>query len=435
MSSFESANPYGGFGEQHPLGNSKEDGDKPNESKELLNTFTLDNITYLLEHVEDYENALEEKISEKTELPPETLSKCKELLKSFHEKAKKELQIATLVATLFAPTPAYSTVNEEVIETDSTTEQAETFEAKVDTCLQTLRERVMTDNKESGYVLFGRRGSLALISEFEGEEGSGTVEMPKDEMEDGENKIKSIEEEESTFFNKVGGFLTNKPLTRVELHNHPYEIMQEVLNLDDEQIERMKSGEIPPIVAPPGGYDMERMVALVYAHSGESVDMVGHMEEPSGTWKYDIDESNPKIKKFSKILIENNKESAEEYKKFLEENPAVDEYLTETRNQDEADSLASNEELFERFPEYIDFIISQEKKYSEQLIDELGEDYIEAVADMSLLQFDIWKESIAGNDVTELIEKFINAAEKSGFYVEYQGKNGTHIKPKPKTTD
>jgi hypothetical protein len=383
------------------------------------------------ENIEEYEeslvNALEKDVAvlEYTtdgSVSPETIDEAKGVIARFREKVGKEAQVAVLTASLLAPTYAHGTPPQEIQNTSETIGTSESYERKVHERITELRELLHTDTKETYFLLAGREDSLEEIAKIEGEDYATSVSQTTSEFLQTNVNAQNILINEDTFFKNFVGYFSNNPILRVDMHNHPYKVAQQAFPLSDEDIQMMKDGERPVGVFPPSIGD----IGSTMFQPLTNFDSIAYVVEPSGSWKYDIDESNPnvlKMRTFQKSLMQ---ELEIVFYQKLTENPEIQKQIAKENNLELGNSV---EYLQENFPDFAKSLISAFEASYVKLKDEMDPEFLEANTHFEPLAEEISKASIAGEDVSELIKDYVNTAAKIGLHIEYLSNDGNYVKP------
>lgn len=389
-----------------------------------FNPKTIETPAELERYASSLGTALEEEIEKLEGSSTETFSsKLKETLERFREKMTEELQVAFLAATLFAPTQAHGADVEYMQETIN---DPESYEYKVGERIAELREKVLNDTKETYYILLGRRDSLEEITRVEGNENSPVISSTEEETLDATIKAMNILSEENTSFKNLVGHFTNNPITHVSIHNHPYATSQEVFNIPQEDIEQMKSGEKPPAVFPISGIDLKSSMM----NSSEGVDSIGYVEEPSGTWKYDVNEFEPNILIMRGIKKQTEYDAQAIIQTYVYSKPGLLEEMEKGMEGLQNDQYYDYYE--KHHPELAKSLMDMYERFQQRLEDELDKDFVSAGKRIDTLFDTIRETSLAGQDTTELIREYVNTATDLGFHIVYQSKDGTLITPNEK---
>lgn len=397
----------------------------PTEAHETeSNTTAIETPAELEDYASTLRASLEEEIEKLAESSTETFSeKLKETVDRFREKVKEELQVAFLAAALFAPAQAHGADIEYMQET---IDDPESYEYKVGERMAELREKLIDDTKETYYILLGRRDSLEEVTKVEGNENSPVISSTEDELLNAATKAMRILAEESTSFKKVVGHFTNNPITHVTIHNHPYATSQEVFNIPQEAIDSMKSGEMPPAVFPISGIDLKSSMM----NSSEGVDSIGYIEEPSGTWKYDVNESESNILKMRGIKKQTEYDAQAIFQTYVYSKPGLLEEM------EKGMAGLQNDRYYDYYekhhPELAKSLMDMYERFQQRLEDELDKDFVSAGKQIDTLFDTIREASLAGQDTTDLIREYVNTATDLGFHIEYQSKDGTLITPNEK---
>jgi len=406
MKSFESSNSLQEPSEQVP-------------TQETLEAIPSETPAGLREYASTLGAELEDEIKKIEGSDAET--KGLEILDRFRKKVAEELKIAVLATALFAPTQGHGANIENVQET---IDSPESYEYKVQERISELKEKVLHDTKETFYILLGRQDNLREILKMEGNDNSPLVAQTEEELLDTTTKATQVLSEESTSFKKIAGYFTSNPITQVLIHNHPYAALQEELTIDQKDIEQMRSSEKAPAVLPPSGIDLISSIAS----STEGIDSIGYVVEPSGTWKYDVNESDPNVIKMRNLKRQNMYVLHSSVRDYFYLKPELAEKMKQEMEGLQADQYY---EYYEKnHPELAKTLLEVYDGLQQQLTENLDKDFVSAEGQLDSLSDAIREASFAGKNTNELIGDYVNTATRIGFHIEYLGNNGTLIIPR-----
>jgi len=343
-----------------------------------------------------------------------------EIVDRFRKKVAEEIKIAVLATALLAP-QAHGANIENIQET---IDSPESYEYKVQERVSELKEKVLHDSKETYYILLGRHNNLQEITKIKGNENSTFVSQTEDELVDAGTKATQMLAIENTPFKNIMGYFTNNPITRVTIHNHPYGVVQEELSISKEDVEQMRSSEKAPAVLPPSGIDLLSSITT----STEKVDSIGYVVEPSGTWKYDIEESDPNVIKMRDLKRQNMYDLQSAVRDYFYLKPELAEKMRQETKDLQFDQYYEYYE--EHHPELAKTLLTVYEGLQQRLTEDLDKDFVSAGIQIDTLSDSIRTKSLAGEDTSELIGDYVNTATQIGFYIEYTGNDGTRIIPK-----
>ena len=313
---------------------------------------------------------------------------AKSILQRFRDIASEEVRAFALTAAILFPAPAFTQETTAAATGADTELVAESASSSFENRLQELQERVWTDDHETLYLFFGRAGEMTEIMSVQGEAGAGHVLPDQRDHAVAASKIREMVAAESAL-DQIGHTLSGKRFTQTMLHNHPMKMLQQLYSIDDATKEAMQTGTQPSIVAPPGLVDVHMSMK-----TDAWIDYIHYVAEPSGVWKLDPDEQH----EYMSVIRESTRQ------------------ITSAMSQIAKEHSGTKEERLEE-------IISVTTQLEDKMKAELGAEYHFAISQLTAVAEAIRYGSLDGQNVEDLIERYIAIAKDLGIEVTYTNRN------------